>query len=208
MTQERPNTASSVKRYTVVIAVVAIVALIFGTVAGTLAWLEANTNTLTNTFTPGYVTTYVEEDTITTLGVKKDVQIRNTGNIDAYIRVAVIPIWREIDEVTKEATIGTGLPTKDTYTIVFNEIDWFEGNDGYWYHKKPVSFDPTDDKNLTAKLIYTCSPNDKDDLPDEYKDKVFELQIIASGIQSVPTYVVGSVWTAVEVGADGNLTTK
>lgn len=174
------------KGYTVLIAVIAIATLIFGTVAGTLAWLEAKSGTLTNTFDPGNVPPEVIEDPDTEPGVKNDVKIQNNGNIDAYIRVAVIPIWREADGKT-----GTGLPTKDTYNITWTtDSKWVEYK-GYYYYTEPVA----GNKGQTPILFTACSPISN--LGTDYANKIFEMQVIASSIQATPPEAVADAWGVV-----------
>ena len=65
-------------------------------------------------------------------GVKSDVTIRNTGNIDAYIRAAVI-----INFVSDDGKVLAAAPQEGTdYVIVWSSHGWVKGSDGYWYHKK------------------------------------------------------------------------
>ena len=58
-------------------------------VSGSLAWLTSTPEQVVNSFTPGVVTIQVDEkfDGST----KSNVRIKNTGNVPAYIRVALIP---------------------------------------------------------------------------------------------------------------------
>lgn len=81
------------KRYRKILLVLSAAAVIlFSANLLTSAWLVDSTQEEINTFIPGTVTTTVEEEFD---GETKDnVFIRNTGNIDAYIRAAVIPVWK------------------------------------------------------------------------------------------------------------------
>lgn len=67
---------------------IAAILLLTAAVGGALALLLDTSDTLTNTFTPAHVTCAVEETVEN--DVKSSVQIRNTGDIDAYIRVAAV----------------------------------------------------------------------------------------------------------------------
>ena len=95
------------------VALVALLVLLCCTVAGTLAYLVDSTDPVTNTFTPASVSTEVKETFKD--GVKSDVKIKNTGNIDAYIRAAVIVNWaNDAGEIS-----GTPVTNAD-YSITYN----------------------------------------------------------------------------------------
>lgn len=174
------------------VALVAILVLLCCAVAGTVAYLVTSTGPVTNTFTPASVTTQVEETFDGT--TKSDVQIKNTGNIDAYIRAAVIVNWA--DENGNVYGGATPEARKD-YNISYNESDWFQGSDGYWYYTKPVA--PND--GLTDILIKSCAPA-ANMAPEGYD---LQVTILADGIQSVPADAVQQAWPAVQVSG-GQLT--
>ena len=71
------------------IVFIALICLVFvaGSVGGAYAYLKANTDVLSNEFVPAKVTCAVEEEFAD--GVKSNVKVRNTGNVDAYIRATV-----------------------------------------------------------------------------------------------------------------------
>ena len=73
---EKPR--KRVKKKKPVILLVSIVAVVAVLVGSTLAFLSEATDPVTNTFTPSSVTTDVVEDTTSTPGTKKNVQIKNT----------------------------------------------------------------------------------------------------------------------------------
>ncbi len=172
------------------VALVAILVLLCCAVAGTVAYLVTSTDPVTNTFTPASVTTQVEEEFNGT--TKSDVRIKNTGNIDAYIRAAVIVNWADAQGNV------SGTPVKDSdYTIIYNESDWFQGSDGYWYYTKPVA--PND--GLTDILIKSCAPA-ANMAPEGYD---LQVTILADGIQSVPADAVQQAW-GVTVDSSGQLT--
>lgn len=69
------------------------VVILLGATGGTIAWITMNTAPVKNTFDPGKVTCSVA-DTMSSDGLQKtSITIKNTGNTDAYIRVAVIGNW-------------------------------------------------------------------------------------------------------------------
>ena len=182
------------------VALVAILVLLCCTVAGTLAYLVTSTDPVTNTFTPASVSTEVNEDFdgIT----KRNVTIKNTGDIDAYIRAAVIVNWaNDAGEIS-----GTPVTNAD-YSITYNTSangDWFVGSDGYYYCKTSVKSEKQDAKDCwTPVLIESCTQ--KGTAPEGFH---LQVTILADGIQSEPTSTVASVWTAIQVDTNGNLTAK
>ena len=62
-------------------------------VSGSLAWLISTPEPVVNEFTPGEVTIQVDETFDDEHTTKQNVSIKNTGNVPAYIRVALVPAW-------------------------------------------------------------------------------------------------------------------
>ena len=92
-------------------------------VGGTLAWLTTATAPVQNTMEPGRVPITIDENVNGT--TKTDVKIKNTGNVDAYIRVAVIA-----NAVDEDGNIVLG--TAPTFTVDTSKWDLV---DGYYYYK-------------------------------------------------------------------------
>ena len=140
------------------IAIISLALLILITVGTTLALVFTNTDSVENTFKPSRVScavvengeeSAVESDTVNTGTVKEKVMIKNTGDTDAYIRVAVVVNW-----MNEDGKVWAQKPIKDTdYTITYNlsEDGWLDGGDGFYYYSKAVS--PTAPNNLTEVLI-------------------------------------------------------
>lgn len=93
-----------------------VVLILAGAVGGTLAYLTTQTNPVLNTFNPSKVTCAVEEpgwtDGSTT---KQNVSIKNTGDVNAYIRAAVVANWCDAEgniiaphEVDLDGKMGAG----------------------------------------------------------------------------------------------------
>lgn len=113
---------------------------------------QLRTFTLDPTLVDVSITDEVSEDHL----VKSDVQIRNTGNKDAYIRVAIVGNW--VDRYTKEILMGIPGTDPDTGDRTFTPIDpwsetdtaqgtfeglggsgaWVRQDDGFWYFKQAV----------------------------------------------------------------------
>ena len=185
------------------VALVAILVLLCCAVAGTVAFLVTKTDSVVNTFTPSKVTTYVEEEF--NGQTKSNVKIQNTGDIDAYIRVAVIVNWAD------DKGNVSGTPVKDSDYVMDLNIDtgtttnapWFKGADGYYYCKTAVKSVKQDTKDCyTPVLIKSCIKATGAQAPAGYD---LQVTILADGIQSKPDKVVKEVWKVVEVN-DNQLT--
>ena len=208
------------------ILLVSMLLLLGVAVGGTIAFLMDTDGPIDNIFTPSEIATTVEED-ITSGGVKKDVKIKNTGDTTAYIRAAVVITWQDAS-----GNVYGSAPVANTdYTISINyneqtspEGKWILAEDGFYYWTKPVKSlaeakaevkteGKTEDaikaeietKCCTGVLINSCSSTSNNSAPEGY---YLNVEIIGSGIQSVPTDVVIDEWKSgvSGVGEDGTLT--
>ena len=102
---------------------VALVLLLTLAVGGSLAWLVSNDN-VTNSMVPGEVPIQINETLNGT--TKTSVTIKNTGNIQAFIRVAIIA-----NAVDEQGNVTTGQAPQFSY----NTDKWQLLNDGYYYYK-------------------------------------------------------------------------
>lgn len=136
-------------------------------VGSTLAYLATQTGQVQNTFEPAYVRSEVQE-TIAN-NVKSDVTIKNTGNVSAYIRAAIVVTWKDANGHTMPQVPGT-----DDYTLSINTDGWEKDNDGYYYCKQPVA-----SNTESAVLITECKPTKS------YDDgRTLCVEVIGSAIQS------------------------
>ena len=177
------------KKTLLTLGVVALIAVL--AVAGaSAAWLTSSASA-ENGMTPATVEIEIvetfdppEEVEVGTT-VNKDVSVTNllkgtdhTGTKDrpgthAYIRVAIVPVWRNADNS------GTGLPTGNVQLNTLSGADskWFLHTDGYYYYKDPVAPGGTTEQLLDSYKVTS--------LPDEYAGKKLEITILASAIQAV-----------------------
>lgn len=159
-----------------ILIVVAAVILVVASIGGTLAWLTSTPNALVNTFEAGKVPNRIVETFEN--NTKSNVRIQNVGNVPAFIRVALVPVWRNSDGS------GTGLATAGTYTISINSTNWTLGSGGYYYYNGIVQPGTASDTgNLTTVLVQSCAPNSTG-LSEAYEGKSFELQVLAQSIQA------------------------
>lgn len=99
--------------------------LIVGMAAGgTVAWLITNTGAVQNTMVPASVPITINETVSGT--TKSAVTVTNTGNTDAYIRVAIVA-----NAVDEDGNVIAG--DHPTYSV--DTTKWELKNDGYYYYK-------------------------------------------------------------------------
>lgn len=192
---ERANTAPVRKgtakrrrlRWSKQFAVLACVAvLLTGFVGSSLAWLMAGTKPIKNVFEPGNVPPTIVEEMNGT--VKNNVTVKNTGNVDAYIRAKLVFTWQnEAGEVLGVA------PTSDDYTISWTKEGWVDGPGGYYYYTTPVV--PGGSTKVLATGIMQVSPNPAEDY-------TLHVEVLAESIQAEPVKAVKEAWNWTPSNAD------
>ena len=167
-----------------VIATVMLLALAIG---GTVAWLTDTSPAVVNTFTPSQVRCEVKEDFNNQTGVKSNVQVKNTSDIPAFIRVKLVTY----------RTNGKGQHIGGTATVPdFQPGTNWVLHEGDYYYTQPVQ-----PQNFTGILIEQIK------LQDPYTDADGGRQavdVMAEAIQSVPEAAVKEAW-GFGLKADGSL---
>lgn len=158
--------------------VIATALLLALAISGTVAWLTTKDKPITNTFNPSKVACEVTETFDSTTGVKSNVNVKNTGDIDAYIRVKLVT-YRVNDQGQH---IG-GTATLPNFTLGAN---WVEFGD-YYYYTLPVEAGKTPATNLTDTMTLTAEYTDVDGGKQA-------IDVMAEAIQSVPAEAVGEAW--------------
>lgn len=172
---------------TMVIATVLLLALAIG---GTLAWLSTKDDPIQNKFLPTKVTCEVTEKFNGTTGEKTKVNVKNTGTIDAFIRVKLVT-YRTND---RGQHIG-GTASLPAFTL---GTGWVMYGD-YYYYTKPVAPNQKPETNLTDSMTLIGSYLDTDG----GKQAV---DVMAEAIQSVPEDAVKAAWgSGFSIGSDGSL---
>ena len=147
----------------------ALVLILVCTVGGTVAYLVTHTDPVVNTFTPGEVSCQVEEK-FEGNNVKTEAVVKNTGNVPAYIRVAVVA-----NTIDGEGNI-TGMETLPVGWL--NTTNWTEGSDGFYYYKGVVQPGEKTDNLLKTGINLTG----------------IQVTILASAIQSMSDAAVEEAW--------------
>lgn len=159
------------KKY-VIAAVVLIAVLVIG---GTLAYMFRTTDTVQNTLIPAKVTCEVKE--IVYNNKKTEVQVRNTSNIPAYLRVKLVSYYQ-----TESGDVSATPATVPDFILADGWIA--TGNDTYCY-TQPVAVN-----GLTPNLIADGSYIDLGE-KDGLKQVV---TVVSEAIQSEPADAVQQSW--------------
>ena len=147
-------------------------------VGGTVAWLSTKSAPITNTFLPSKVACEVTESFNGRTGVKSNVNVKNTGDIDAYIRVKLVTyrVNDEGDHIGGIAKIPDFTPG----------AGWVENGD-YYYYTQPVAPGEQPEISLIDRITLTDSYDDADG-----GKQVIEVMVEA--IQSTPAKAVTEAW--------------
>ena len=145
-------------------------------VGGTVAYLATHSGPIQNSFKPSFVDCEVMESFNGT--TKSEVNVQNTGDTEAYIRVKLVT-YRVNDDGQH---IG-GIATIPDFTPGEN---WKEFG-GYYYYTLPVAPNAEPAADLIDSIALTGSYDDADG-----GKQVIE--VMAEAIQSGPDYAVGQSW--------------
>ena len=158
--------------------------LLIGVAAGsTVAYLITKTDGVANTFTYGQVSCDIGE---TFNGTKKEnVYVTNTGNVNAYIRAAVVVNWLD-----KNNNIVASVPAEYKCNLTVNtggNSKWVQGKGGYYYYTSPVApGESTEGSLLTCTVEY----------PDNNPEYTLSVEILATAVQSETASAVKEAWGA------------
>ena len=179
------------------IIIASVMLLLLVAVGTTIAYIFTETEPVENTFNPSKVSCAVVEKgyepvsgEIQNISDKKsNVQIKNTGDTDAYIRVAVVVNW--MDEAGTKVWATKPVEGADgDYTITYNLSNgWFDGGDGFYYYSKAVS-----PEELTTILINEAKQLKSAPQTPDGIQYCLSIEIVASAIQSTPETVVEEQW--------------
>ena len=166
-------------RHTKALILLVSAALLLCAVGGSMAWIVTETTQIDNVLVPAQVSCAVAETFAN--NKKTDVSIQNTSNIDAYIRVALVPVWKDAQGNVAPENPAAGVD----YRLVLKNDGWQAGADGFYYYSNAVA-----PGGSTGVLIESCEPlRDKEGY-------AFELQILCSAVQAAPASAVNEAWGA------------
>lgn len=175
----------SKKRLNRAVLLAVLIALALGAVIGTtVAFLIDKPDAVTNSFTYAHVSCQVTESFKN--NEKKDVQIRNTSDINVYIRATYVVNW--LDE---NGNVAASVPEGYSYTLTENpDGKWIKENGGYFYYLTPVApGESTEGSLLNCTVTYPADPV-----------YTLSVKIIATAIQSEPASAVTEAWDVTPSG--------
>ena len=167
------------------IASFAVVLILCGTV---LAYMFRQTERIDNEFTPAHVSCKVVEEFD---GVQKtSIKIKNTGNIDSYLRVRLVSYWVDAD--------GNIAPKPSEMPEIALASGWIKGENNTYYYQQPVAPEQLTETLLSAPIIL------------EEKDENGYMQVLdvfAEAIQRKPHSAVIGSW-GVTIDSNGNIVSQ
>ncbi|MBQ3500020.1 MAG: hypothetical protein IJA70_01140 [Oscillospiraceae bacterium] len=155
------------------------------------AYMKSKTPVFENEIIPAAVTCEAVEETDAEKNIKTSIKVKNTGNIDAYLRVCLVTYW--VDES------GNIMPIPSE-TLNFEYSDnWVKGSNDIYYYKSAVA-----PGALTEELLEEAeSIKLKTYIADAEKGTTYyqRIDVFAEAIQSLPAEAVTESWG---VTLDGN----
>lgn len=162
--------------------------LVTVTVCGTvIAYMFKKTEYMDNRFTPAQVACEVEEVFDSGTNQKTSIKVKNTGNIDAYLRVRLVSYWVDAN--------GNIVAKPSSMPEVKMAVGWIAGSNNTYYYRMPV-----EPGNFTQELLAAPIILAKDG------DYLQVVEVFAEAIQSAPSGAVTSAWS-VTLDADGYIAT-
>jgi hypothetical protein len=175
------------------------------------AFMINRSQTFYNKFVPASVKCEIKEvfSEDTNTNTKSSIQVKNTGNTDAYIRVRLVFHWED----SKGNVVGRNMDLSESikdfssiegFDSYFKSDDWVIDGDNYtYYYKEPVA--PEGFTRELLKKSITMGPylDTKADGVTYYYYPVIE--VLAEAVQSNPAEAVEEAWS-VEVGSNGIIT--
>lgn len=168
------------------VLIMAVLLLLGAAVGSTVAFLIDRTEPMENSFE--YASVSCE---VTGNSGNSNVQVKNTGTTDAYIRATYVINWMD-----SSGNIAASEPEGYSYSLNENpDSKWLKGEDGYFYYTSPVAPGAS-----TEGSLLTCTVTSP-----ENPEYTLSVEVLAQAIQSTPDNAVQEAW-GITVCADGNLT--
>ena len=182
-----------------ILVVLLVITALFTSIGSAGAYMRKQTEVVSSVYVPGTVACKVHETLNDEETQKNSIQVENTGNITAYLRVRLVTYWVDNhgDIVFKESKT-----LKDD--VKYDNENWIRATtEDVFYYKYPVMAEDdnsTSDKkeNMTLELL-------KEPIVLEHSSQDNTRQVVevfAEAIQSLPIDAVTSAWP-VTVASDG-----
>lgn len=169
-----------------------IIVFLMAAACGTVfAYMYKQTAYKDNQFITAVVSCQVEEVTDATVTEKSSIKIRNTGNIDAYLRLCLVSYWVTMNEETGNWEIAAKPSEMPEVSLAEG---WIRGSNNIYYYKNPVAPEALTEELLASRMVLAEE--------DGYLQVV---EVFAEAIQSKPANAVVDSWH-VELDESGNIT--
>ena len=166
------------KRFASILVALALMAMLIPTA---YAYMVHKSQTVANSFVPAYVDCEIEE--AFDGENKSSIQVKNTSNIDAYIRVRLVFYW-----VDSKGNVVARNMVPPTVTC---DNDWIKG-DAFTYYYKHVVEPGAPTKNLLSASI-SMNPVVETVTGTQYFYYPV-VEVMAEAIQSLPETAVEEAW--------------
>ncbi len=176
------------------LALISFMTVILAISSVTLAYLSQTTDSLENRFVPGKVDQTIHESFDGT--TKEHVSIKNTGNVEVYVRVVLAANWLSCPDTEGSAVISSCSVAGPAplVQIELNETSsWFLASDGFYYYKALLLPGQT-----TSDLLESFTPPTQ-------RGYHYALDVVSSTIQGDQADLVSSKWIHVSVDGEGRL---
>ena len=172
----------------ILIIIVALLLAISTATGVTVAYIFTDTTPVENSFEPVYVSCAIEEEFNGT--TKSNVKVKNTGDINAYIRATFVVTW------TNENNNVLGqMPVLGTdYSLALGSEKWMLGSDGFYYYTLPVSSKTSTEILISEITVIGTAPSGYS----------LSVHVAATAIQSEPIRAVTDAW-GVQIQSNGSL---
>lgn len=187
MVEEQDPKKSANKKLKITVFFLFLIFLLTTTIGLSLTYLNSKSNVLTNTFIPSTVACQVVEDF--NGQVKSNINVENTGDTKAFIRVKLISYRVNSDEeriggtaYISDFTLGEG---------------WFQ-QDGFYYYSYPVAANEKPSEDLVSSKGITMI--DFDILENDLDGGKQVIEVMAEAIQSDPLDAVLEAWKVQAAG--------
>ncbi|MBQ3500350.1 MAG: hypothetical protein IJA70_02860 [Oscillospiraceae bacterium] len=152
------------------------------------AYMKSKTPVVENTIIPAFVNCEVNETFAN--NEKTSIKVKNTGNVDAYLRVCLVTYWVDEDDNI--------MPVPSEKLDFEYSDNWVKGSNGIYYYKSAVA--PGD---LTEELLEEAeSIKLKTYIADTEKGTTYYqvIEIFAEAIQAEPADAVTNSWQVTLTG--------
>jgi len=168
-------------KYMVLTTVLITIFVLCGSV---LAYMFSRTDYRNNIFTRGKVSCEVVENFD---GEQKtSIKVRNTGNIDEYLRVKFVSYW--VDESGNVVAKPSEMPE------ITAASGWIRGSSNVFYYESPIKPEDATPELLSAPIVLRTEDG-----------CVQVLEVFAEAIQSEPVNAITEAWGAT-VDGSGKIT--